>query len=386
MILTPDDLNTVNNALIERHRLDPTLARRCGDLINQGHYPAAVQQAFTVLEDRLREKTGASAIGLTSNDIIKTSLASARAPLAESLHLDSTETAALRDLLSGLFRFYRNPAAHTLVEYEPYEAQALLSMINLLLRRLDKVIPEPKTKYEPFFRAVVANLPRFLPPHLQHASAGPTTEEKSLRLFFPGELVYYFELFFRRSALEIAYHAEGSTDENKVILDYFKKQLPVVQTCFAGAIVAEAAGKGAIRFGHYWQPKPDLTAEMGAIVAEAFARLIGCIFPHALAAEQRTKASISPAPTRTGPPSAPPTPAPTRTEPPTSKPTPAPQPLPPPRPGALSRPTPAPAQTMPVPTPAPTPAAAAPPATYDPAITETPPSPQRRRRRRKSSS
>lgn len=285
MYLTPDDLKAMNRAVAERHRFDPELMRRCAPLLDQGYYQAAVQQAFTVLEVRLRARTGPAAIGQASGDILKTGLASARAPLAVRLGLDTTETAALRDMLSGFFRFFRNPAAHTLLEYKADEAHAILGMINLLLRLLDReAAPEPKTKYEPFFRAVAADLPRHLPPTLRHATLGPTTEEKSFQVSFPGELPHHFELSFRRSALELAYHLEGSPSENQQVLALLRGQIEAVQACFGGQIVAESAARAGARFGHYLQPKPDLTAEAGLAVAPRFAALIACIYPHALAA------------------------------------------------------------------------------------------------------
>lgn len=285
MYLTPDDLKAMNRVLAERHRFDPELMRRCAPLLDQGYYQAAVQQAFTLLEVRLRERTGQAAIGQSAGDILKTGLGSARAPLAVRLGLDSTETASLRDLLSGFFRFFRNPAAHTLLEYEADEAQAILAMLNLLLRLLDReTAPEPKTKYEPFFRAVAADLPRHLPPFLRHATLGPTTEEKSFQISFPGELPHHFEIYFRRNALELAYHLEGSGEENQQALTYLRRQVAAVQDCFGGQIVAESAARAGARFGHYLRPKPELTPEAGLEAAPLFAKLIACVYPHALAA------------------------------------------------------------------------------------------------------
>src|SRR5690606_37607856 len=146
-----------------------------------------------------------------------------------------------------------------------------------------ETVPEPKTRYELFFRAVAADLPRHLPPSLRHVMIGPTTEEKSFKVSFPNELPYYFELYFRRSALEMAYHLVGSQEENQRALVYLRSQTAVVQDCFGGQIVAESAKTGA-RFGHYLKPKPELTPEAGLEVAPLFARLIACIYPHALAA------------------------------------------------------------------------------------------------------
>ncbi|HYN89711.1 MAG TPA: TIGR02391 family protein [Ardenticatenaceae bacterium] len=285
MYLTPDDVKAMNLVLAERHRFDQELMRRCGPLLDQGYYQAAVQQAFTILEVRLRERTGQAAIGQSSGDILKTGLGSARAPLAVRLGLDTTETAALRDLLSGFFRVFRNPAAHTLLEYEADEAQAILAMVNLLLRLLDReAAPEPKTKYELFFRAVAADLPRHLPLSLRHATLGPTTEEKSFQVSFPGELPHHFEVYFRRSVLELAYHLEGSPTENQQTLVYLRAQTAAVQACFGGQIIAESAAKSGARFGHYLQPKPELSAEAGFALAPLFAKLIACVYPHALAA------------------------------------------------------------------------------------------------------
>lgn len=142
MLLTNDELHLVRQAIETQAGLDGELILRCGPLIHIDAFDEAVRQAFVLLEERLRKMLNKDRA--TGGQLIQFAF-SPDGPLTKLLMDNPTERDGLHDLLTGAFKLYRNPAAHTIVGYERAEARAIISLVDLLLKRLDRlaVIPQP---------------------------------------------------------------------------------------------------------------------------------------------------------------------------------------------------------------------------------------------------
>jgi uncharacterized protein (TIGR02391 family) len=142
MLLTNKEMLLIRHSVEEQAGFDGELISRCGPLFSIEAFDNAVQQAFTVLEERLRRilnkerGTGKQLIdfGFSQNG-----------PFAKLLSESPAERDGLQGLLSGAFSLYRNTAAHTIAGYSCAEARAIINLVDLLLKRLDRLalIPFP---------------------------------------------------------------------------------------------------------------------------------------------------------------------------------------------------------------------------------------------------
>jgi uncharacterized protein (TIGR02391 family) len=136
MLLTDNELRLVRQAIETQAGYDGELIARCGPLFSIEAFDNAVQQAFVVLEERLRKAL--SKERATGRQLIDYGFSS-EGPFTKSLEEDPAEREALKALFTGAFSLYRNPAAHTIVGYDRAEARAIISLVDLLLKRLDRL-------------------------------------------------------------------------------------------------------------------------------------------------------------------------------------------------------------------------------------------------------
>ena len=112
---------------------DKELNKKISNLLVRHEYDSAIRKAFVILKSRLVTKFGVSpdcdGIDLVNAIFGKTGVATG---------LDASERQAMRDLLAGLYGVFRNVYGHQDVEPPWHEADAILSMINYVLKRVEQ--------------------------------------------------------------------------------------------------------------------------------------------------------------------------------------------------------------------------------------------------------
>jgi len=116
--------------------LDTELAERCLSEYESGHYQSAVRTAFTVLEERVRNKGGFPQ-EVSGANLMLQSFNADDGPL--SFGQTEGEQDGVMFLYRGAFQALRNPVSHRFAEEvdEDYARDAIHS-VNLLLRLLDE--------------------------------------------------------------------------------------------------------------------------------------------------------------------------------------------------------------------------------------------------------
>jgi uncharacterized protein (TIGR02391 family) len=141
MIPTDDDIKAIRQSIEAAAGMDDELKLRCGPLIYIGRFDEAVLNAFVLLEERLRKAIGED--GLTGVPLANKAFA-ADGPLSRRLEGTPEEREkrreGLRELYSGAFKLFRNPAAHGKVEYSSSEGKSIIGLVNLLLTILSRAI------------------------------------------------------------------------------------------------------------------------------------------------------------------------------------------------------------------------------------------------------
>jgi uncharacterized protein (TIGR02391 family) len=133
MLLTNDELQRVRQTIETHSGLDGELIEHCGSLLYGDECDEAVQRAFVVLEERMRRLLKRDKA--TGYQMVQYAF-SAGGPWTKLL-TDQQEREGFQGLLTGAFKLYRNAAAHTIVGYERSEARGIISLIDLILKRLD---------------------------------------------------------------------------------------------------------------------------------------------------------------------------------------------------------------------------------------------------------
>ena len=143
MILTDKEMDQVRRALEAQAGFDEELTRRCGHLIHLGAFDEAVRSAFVLLEERLRKSVNEER--MTGTQLANFAFNPAKGPLSQQLGHSGSEKEGLRELYSGAFKLFRNPTAHGVVEYSAAEGRAIISLVDLLLRILQRAeeLPPP---------------------------------------------------------------------------------------------------------------------------------------------------------------------------------------------------------------------------------------------------
>jgi len=123
-------------AEIDASVLDDELAERCLSEYESGHYQSAVRTAFTVLEERVRDR-GEFPQGVSGANLMLQAFNAEDGPL--SFGETEGEQDGVMFLYRGAFQALRNPVSHRFVEEvdEDYARDAIHT-VNLLLRLLDE--------------------------------------------------------------------------------------------------------------------------------------------------------------------------------------------------------------------------------------------------------
>jgi len=142
MIPTDDDIKAIRQSIEAAAGMDDGLKLRCGPLIYIGAFDEAVRKAFVLLEERLRNVIGKD--GLTGVELANNGFAR-DGPLTRRLEGTPDERErlreGLRDLYSGAFKSFRNPAAHGEVKYSSSKGKSIIGLVNLLLTILNELPP-----------------------------------------------------------------------------------------------------------------------------------------------------------------------------------------------------------------------------------------------------
>jgi hypothetical protein len=117
---------------------DAELSTKVGDLLIERQLDSAVRKAFVLLKERLI-KTFDLSSNLDGRDLVN-QVFGKNGNLAGKI--PEPERESMRNLLDGLFGVFRNVYSHTDVESEWHEVEAVLSMINWVLKRIDKYLSE----------------------------------------------------------------------------------------------------------------------------------------------------------------------------------------------------------------------------------------------------
>lgn len=114
---------------------DVELAEKTIDLIARHELDSAVRKAFVILTTRLASKfeipDNIDGSELVNRIFGKTGKV--------ALVLNENERQSMRDLLAGLYGLFRNKYAHRDEEITWYEVEAVLPMINFVLKEIDKI-------------------------------------------------------------------------------------------------------------------------------------------------------------------------------------------------------------------------------------------------------
>lgn len=254
---------------------DSELQQECRLSLEHERYGEAVRNAFLLVEDRLRESTeDLEEMSDTSsseriNDLIGKAFRSGDGPLAQKMHLDSSQGSAIRDLLLGAFRLFRNPGAHRRVSYEAGDAYGALALANWLLRYLGQA----QSPYERLFREIE----RSLAENLRNESGLRTRfpENRKHMQIFITDMKGHYELRFLKGKryIEVGLHFEGRPEDNRAELERLKRQERRLRERLQGNLTVESWGK---HWARAYQKLPWTDPEMASAsaLANALSRFI----------------------------------------------------------------------------------------------------------------
>lgn len=115
----------------ERTTLSPKISRE-----TRIHNPqAAIENAFTHFEDYLHKRVSGDS-NLYGNRLIKFAYEGEKSKLVYKSD-GKDYTAHLHNLMSGAYSIFRNPRHHKIVEDDEQKAQALISLVELLIEFVD---------------------------------------------------------------------------------------------------------------------------------------------------------------------------------------------------------------------------------------------------------
>jgi uncharacterized protein (TIGR02391 family) len=136
MLLTDEELQLVRETVALQSGIDHDLIQQCSRLIHINAFDEAVQQAFVVLEERMRrllKKERATGMQMVQFAF------SQSGPFTKLLADNQPEREGFEHLLSGAFKLYRNPTAHTIVGYSGADARSVIGLVDLILKRLGQI-------------------------------------------------------------------------------------------------------------------------------------------------------------------------------------------------------------------------------------------------------
>ncbi len=115
--------------------IDIILSKATENLLVQRELDSAIRKSFVILKERLCQLSGAPD-DLDGRDLVNAIFGGgAKYPLSG---LSESEREAYRHLLDGLFGVFRNPIAHTSREPTWPETDAVISMVNYVLSRVNE--------------------------------------------------------------------------------------------------------------------------------------------------------------------------------------------------------------------------------------------------------
>ena len=117
---------------------DAEFSEKISELLMGWHLDSAVRKAFVLLKTRLVTTFDLSS-DLDGQDLVNQVFGN-KGYLAGKI--PESERESMRNLLAGMFGVFRNRYGHTDVEPEWHEVEAILSMINWVLKRIDEC-PSP---------------------------------------------------------------------------------------------------------------------------------------------------------------------------------------------------------------------------------------------------
>jgi len=143
MIVTNAEMDQVRRCLEAQAGLDEELLHRCGHLLHLGAWDEAIRSAFVLLEERMREALNKE--GITGTRLALEAFDPDKGPLGLQLAGSRSERIGLQELYTGAFRLFRNPTAHSVVGYSAPEGKAIIGLVDLLLRLLNRAgeVPPP---------------------------------------------------------------------------------------------------------------------------------------------------------------------------------------------------------------------------------------------------
>ena len=112
---------------------DVELKSRCADLLRaHDHFERAVNIATTVLEDRLRQKTGQTTT-VSGADLVNNFVKSeiSKSPLV--LGSNDGEQRGFADIIRGIMAAHRNPTHHTLYSINQLDAARICAYVDVIL-------------------------------------------------------------------------------------------------------------------------------------------------------------------------------------------------------------------------------------------------------------
>lgn len=113
---------------------DLELVERISELIIRREYDSAIRKAFVILKSRLATRFGVDKT-LDGADLVNRIFGTSGVLASK---LDGGERQAMRDLLAGLYGVFRNKYGHQDIDAPWHEADAILSMINFILKRTEE--------------------------------------------------------------------------------------------------------------------------------------------------------------------------------------------------------------------------------------------------------
>jgi uncharacterized protein (TIGR02391 family) len=142
VLLTNDELQLVRETVETQSGMDADIVERCSRLIHINAFDEAVQQAFVVLEERLRRVLRMQ--GGTGMQMVNAAF-STNGLFTKLLSDNPNEKEGFQGLLTAAFKLYRNPSMHTIVGYSSADARAVVGLVDLILRRIERLaaLPQP---------------------------------------------------------------------------------------------------------------------------------------------------------------------------------------------------------------------------------------------------
>ncbi len=133
---TLDDMQLLSISLQELLSRESLLSKVRDDFYS-GEYESAVMNAFKMVEEAVRAKSGqATAYG---SDLVKAAFLPTNAILKHPDAQSQAEVESLFSLFRGAFGWFRNPASHRTVGYaDARQAAHILAFANLLLDMIDQ--------------------------------------------------------------------------------------------------------------------------------------------------------------------------------------------------------------------------------------------------------